>query len=271
MLFAILPCVDLFPMKQAYFRNFLIVLVAFAPFLVHAQGFGLPSGFELKKFEANQSQAMYFLQCDSAWQRVAAFDHLPATKDVVCYPDKKGWKVVAGKVDTSGFKEATYYIVDAKNQVTISKKKFDTIQVAAMGRALNNANIALAKLNIKAPSWKKFSKINQDLTITVWAFPDADAEGNIWYGPECAWYYSADGKNLVTSKIVNKAPMVAGKSGSVLNVSCPTEKMPTIGTIWLAHRFKLTYNEVNVSYKTGTSTLHYNVAEKTYAWDHAAN
>jgi hypothetical protein len=269
MLFALLhhlPC----PMKQNYFRFFLIVLVSFAPFLAFSQGFGLPPGFELKKFEANQAQAMYFLQYDSAWQRVAAFDHLPQSKDAICYPDKKGWKVVAGTADTSGFKDATYYIVDSKNAVTISKKKFDTVQVASMGRALYNSGVALNKLNIKAPSWKKFAKVNLDQSITIWAFPDADASGNIWYGPECAWYYSPNGMALMTSKIVNKAPMMAGKSGSVLNVSCPTEKMPTIGTIWLAHRFKLTYNEVNVSYKTGTSTLHYNVAEKTYAWDHTA-
>lgn len=258
-------------MKQAYFRTFLIILVSFAPFMAIAQGFGLPPGFELKKFEANQAQVMYFLDYDSAWQRVAAFDHLPATKDVICYPDKKGWKVVAGKVDSTGFKEATYYTVDLKNVVTISKKKFDTVQVASMGRALYNANIALAKLNIKAASWQKFSKINLDQTITVWAFPDADASGNIWYGPECAWYFSPDGRRLVTSKIVNKAPMMAGKTGTALNVSYPVEKMPTIGAIWLAHRFKLTYNEVNVSYKTGISTLHYNVLEKTYAWDHTAN
>ena len=258
-------------MKQAYLRTLLIAFISLTSFLASAQGFGLPAGFELKKFEANQTQAMYFLQYDSVWERVMAFDHLPATKDVICYSDKKGWKVVAGTVDTSGFKEAVYYIVDAKNQVTVSKKKFDTVQVASMGRALNNANIALAKLNLKAPSWKKFVKINLDQSITVWAFPDKDASGNIWYGPECAWWYSPNGKTLTTTKIVNKPAVMAGAAGSVLNVSCPTEKMPTIGTIWLAHRFKLKYNEVNVSYKTGTSTLHYNVAEKTYAWDHTAN
>ncbi len=258
-------------MKQSYFRNFLIVLIFFAPVLVCAQGFGLPAGFELKKFEANQLQAMYFLQYDSAWQRVAEYAHLPKTKDVICYSDKRGWKVIAGTVDSSGFKEATYYIVDAKNVVTISKKKFDTIQVASMGRALFNANKALAKLNLKIASWNKFAKINLDQSITIWAFPDADASGNIWYGPECAWYYSPNGRNLVTSKIVNKLPQIAGKTGGVLNIALPTEKMPTIGTIWLSHHWKLTYTEIKVTYKTGTSTLLYNIAEKTYAWDHAAN
>lgn len=258
-------------MKKSYLLTFLIILLSAAPFLVSAQGFGLPAGFELKKFEANQLQAMYFLQYDSAWQRVAAFDNLPATKDVICYSDKKGWKVVAGTVDSSGFKNATYYIVDEKNVVTVSKKKFDTLQVASMGRALFNANKALAKLNHKVASWKKFAKTNLDHSITIWAFPDTDASGTIWYGPECAWYYSPNGQQLMTSKIVNKAPVMAGKTGSVLNFSCPTEKMPTIGTIWLSHRWKLVYNEINISYKTGTSTLHYNAAEKTYAWDHAAN
>ncbi|CAN5780948.1 hypothetical protein BH11BAC7_BH11BAC7_19000 [soil metagenome] len=258
-------------MKHAYTRISLITLIAFAPAFLIAQGFGLPAGFELKKFEANQSQAMYFLEYDSAWQRVAAFDHLDDNKDFICYQDKRGWKVVAGKADTSGFKEAAYYNVDLKNQVTLSKKKFDTIQVTAMGRALHNANLALAKLNITAPSWRKFSKVNPDQTITIWAFPDADAAGNVWYGPECSWWYSPNGKTLSTSKIVNKPAVMAGKAGNTLTVNCPTEKMPTIGTIWLAQRWKIRYNEVNVTYKTGTSTLHYNVAEKTYAWDHSAN
>ncbi|MCX6311919.1 MAG: hypothetical protein NT084_09840 [Bacteroidetes bacterium] len=226
----------------------------------------------MKKFQANEDQAMFFLQYDSAWQRVATFDHLPATKDFICYPNKSGWKVVAGTVDSSGFKkDATYYMVDAKNIVTISKKKFDTIQVASMARALYNSSIALSKLNMKVSGWKKFSKINLDQSITIWNFPDADASGNIWYGPECTWYYSSNGRVPVTSKIVNKVPLMSGKSGAVLNLSCPTEKMPTIGLIWLAHRYKLSYNEINISYKTGTSTLHYNVAEKTYAWDHVAN
>jgi hypothetical protein len=258
-------------MKQAYLRIFLLVFAAIPPFIAFAQGFGLPPGFELKKFQANEDQAMYFLQYDSAWQRVVAFDRLAASKDFICYPDKKSWKVVTGTADTSGFKDATYYIVDSKNQVTVSKKKFDTLQVANMGRALNNANTALKKLNIKIPQWEKFTKINLDQTITVWAFPDADASGNIWYGPECAWYFSPNGQTLVTSKIVNKAPMMAGKAGTTMNLSCPTEKMPTIGMIWLAHRYKLTYNEVNVSYKTGTSTLRYDKDQKTYAWDHVAN
>ena len=140
-----------------------------------------------------------------------------------------------------------------------------------MGRGLYNAKIALEKINNKVTGWRKFVKLNTDMTVVVWAFPDIDAAGNIWYGPECTWYYTPDGRKLSTSKIVNKAPVMAGKNGSVLNLSCPTDKMPTVGTIWLAHKYKLVYNEINVTYKTGTSTLHYNPTEKTYAWDHAAN
>lgn len=259
-------------MKQTYFSILLSLLLPLIPTAIFAQGFGLPPGFELKKFQANEDQALYFLQYDSACQRVAAFDHLPASTDFICYSTKSGWKVVAGKIDSAGFnKTATYYMVDSKNNVTLQKKKFDTLQVASMAIALYKSSVALSKLNIKTPVWKKFVKINLDQTITVWAFPDADASGNIWYGPECAWYYSADGKTPITNKIVNKAPLMAGKSGNVLNLTCPTEKMPTIGLIWLAHRYKLVYNEINISYKTGTSTLHYNVDEKTYAWDHVAN
>jgi hypothetical protein len=258
-------------MKQPYFRLFLFALIFSAPALAFAQGFGLPTGFELKKFQANEDQALFFLQYDSACQRVTVFDHIPTTKDFIAYPDKRGWKVVAGTVDSSGFKEANYYLVDAKGIVTLSKKKFDTIQVASMGRALYYSTVALSKLNIKASSWKKFSKINLDMSVVVWAFPDTDASGNIWYGPECSWYYSPDGRHQTTNKIVNKAPMMAGKSGTTLNVSCPTEKMPTIGLIWLAHRYKLDYEQINISYKTGTSTMHYDKAMKTWAWDHSAN
>ncbi|CAN5380180.1 hypothetical protein BH09BAC5_BH09BAC5_15170 [soil metagenome] len=258
-------------MKQSYVRIFFIMLTTFAPILAFTQGFGLPLGFELKKFQANETEALYFIDYENACQLVTDFDHVPSSKDFVCYTDKKGWKVVAGTVTEDGFKDESYYFVDAKNQVSVSKKKFDTIQVTAMATALYNATVALKKLNIHASVWKKFMKINLDQTITVWAFPDIDATGNIWYGPECAWYYSSNGKSLVTSKIVNKAPMLAGKSGQILNLSCPSEKMPTIGTIWLAHYLQLKYNEVNITYKTGTSTYHYNPADKTYAWDHTAN
>ncbi len=258
-------------MKQPYTRIlFFFVLVLLAPRMANAQ-FGLPPGFDLKQFQKNEEQAMFFLQYDSAWQQVAGFDHLPASKDVICYPDKKGWKVVAGTADSSGMKDAGFYQVDTKKTVTAARKKFDTVQVASMARALYNASVALTKLNIKATGWRKFVGINLDGTITVWAFPDMDGSGNIWYGPECAWYFSRDGRKLNTSKIVNKAPLMAGKAGQALNLSCPTDKMPTIGTIWLSHKYKLSYNEINVKYKTGTSTLYYNKAEKTYSWEHTAN
>jgi hypothetical protein len=258
-------------MKQFYTRLLLFLLLPLLPATAFAQGFGLPPGFELKKFQANEDQAIWFLQYDSAYQFVAAFDHISAPKDFICYPDKKGWKVVVGTVDSSGFTNPVFYQVDAKNVVTVARKKYDTIQVANMGRGLYNAKQALVKINNKVTGWRKFVKINTDQTVVVWAFPDIDAAGNIWYGPECAWYFNPDGRTLSTSKIINKAPMMAGKAGTTLNLSCPTDKMPTVGTIWLAHKYKLTYNDVNVSYKTGTSTLHYNVAEKTYAWDHTAN
>ena len=141
-----------------------------------------------------------------------------------------------------------------------------------MARALHSANEALAKMANKAPAgWRKFVKVNADQTITVWTFCDSDASGTIWYGPECSWYFSADGRSLVTSKIVNKAPVMAGKSGQTLNLSCSTEKMPTLGIIWIAHRYKTSFTEINVSYKTGTSTFRYNTNEKTYAWEHSAN
>ncbi|HTL81453.1 MAG TPA: hypothetical protein VL651_07100 [Bacteroidia bacterium] len=261
-------------MKQHYIRTVLLVFLAFTGRTVSAQ-FGLPTGFDVKTFQKNEDQAMWFLQYDSAYQAVATFDHLGSDKDFICIPDKKNWKVVVGTLDAeTGFKAgAAYYIVDAKKAVTVSdKKKFDTLTVAAMGRALYSSNQSVTKANISAPGgWRKFTKVNDDKSITVWEFCDTDASGNIWYGPECAYYYSADGKNLSTSKVVNKTPLMAGKSGTTLNLSCPTDKMPTIGAMWVARRFMLQYPEVNIAYKTGTSTLRYNTTEKTYAWEHAAN
>lgn len=259
-------------MKQSYFRFLLILLLA-CPLLISAQGFGLPPGFDLKAFQKNEEQALWYLQYDSTWQFVSTFDHISGNKDYICYPDKRGWKTVCGSVDSSGFKaDASFYQIDSKHVVSTAKKKFDTVLVASLGRALYNANMALAKLNIKsAAGWRKFVRVNLDQTITVWAFCDTDASGNIWYGPECAWYYSADGRTLTTSKVVNKAPMMAGKTDQYLNFSCPTDKMPSIGTIWLAHKYKANFPEINVKYKTGVSTLRFNAAEKTYSWEHAAN
>jgi hypothetical protein len=141
-----------------------------------------------------------------------------------------------------------------------------------MGRALFNSKTALARLTVKpAAGWRRFVKINADQTITVWAFCDADPSGAIWYGPEYAWYYSADGRKLNTSKAINKSPLLAGKSAQSLNFSCPTDKMPSVGTIWIAHKYKMAYPEINISYKTGVSTLRYNKDEKTYSWEHTAN
>lgn len=259
-------------MKKNYFC-FLLLLILSGAAKMFAQGFGLPPGFDLKTFQKNEEQALWFLQYDSTWQFVSNFDHITGGKDYICYQDKRGWKVVAGTVDSSGFKAgASFYQVDSKHNVTAAKKKFDTIQVAAMGRALYNANMALAKLNIKsAAGWRKFARVNLDQSITVWVFCDADASGTIWYGPEFAWYFSPNGRKLNTSKIINKTPMMAGKNGEVINLSCPADKMPSIGTIWLAHKYKGKYPEINVKYKTGTSTLRYNVAEKTYSWEHVAN
>ena len=260
-------------MKHTYPRLFLCFLLLLTVPAFSQGGFGLPPGFDLKTFQKNEEQAMYFLQYDSAWQFVSAFDHLPASKEYICYQDKRGWKVVAGTIDSSGFKsDAVYYTVDNKHVVTVARKKFDTVQVTAMAHAYYNAGKALAKLNIKSSAgWHKFVRVNLDQSITVWAFPEADASGAIWYGPECSWYYSPNGTQLMTSKIVNKAPQMAGKAANALNMNCPTDKMPTVGTIWLAHKYKKSYSDINISYKTGTSTLRFNEAEKTYAWEHVAN
>lgn len=250
-----------------------VLLSAFVFFLatlnISAQGgFGLPAGFDLKQFQKNEELALWFIQYDSTILRVTQFDRAASGKDFICYQDKKGWKVAAGKLDSLGLKNASWFAVDGKNTVTAMKKPGDTVLVSAMARAVFNANKLHAKLKMADASWKKYVKQNTDLTFTVYMFCDTDAAGNVWYGPECMWWFSANGNNLVTTKVTNKAPMMATASGKTLSFSCPTEKMPSLGTIWMTHRIMSQYPEVAVSYKTGTSTLNYNSAEKTYSWQH---
>ena len=256
-------------MKQHYIIIFLFLFLFCAPILSVAQ-FGLPAGFELKKFQENENESFYFLQYDSAYLRVSQYESITTYKDHICYADKRGWKVIVGTVDSSGFKQANYYHVDYKGIVTAVKKKFDTIQVAALGRALFNANISIQKMNNNTSSWKIFSKIKIDMTISIIAFPAEDADGNIWYGPEFAQYYSIDGRQTISTKIVNKVPTVASRSKEELTIICTAEKTPPIGIIWLAHRYKLDYNIINVTYKAGASSLHFDHATKTYAWEHIA-
>lgn len=257
-------------MKQ---RLPLIFILIALPLTFFAQGgFGLPPGFDLKQFQKNEEQALWFIQYDSMIIRVQTFDRGMMGKDFVCYQDKKGWKVVAGTIDSAGIKGTRWFQVDAKNTVSEMKKKGDTVLVASMARALYNGDIQLKKLKLESSAvWKKYARVNADLTITVSMFCDQDASGVIWYGPECNWWFSSDGTALVTTKVINKAPLQAVISGTTINLSCPTEKMPTVGTMWLAYRVMQKYPQVNVAYKTGTSTLSYNATFGTYSWQHAAN
>lgn len=258
-------------MKQ---RLPLLLILLALPAVFFAQGFGLPSGFDLKQFQKNEEQALWFIQYDSMIVRVQAFDRGLAGKDFICFQDKKGWKVVAGTIDSAfGLKERKWFSVDAKNVVTEMKKEGDTTLATSMGRALYNGAIAHRKLKLSTSAvWKKYIRQNADLTYTVSYFCDQDAGGVIWYGPECNWWYSADGTSLVTTKIsANKVPMMAGVAGNSITLSCPAEKMPTVGTMWMAYRLMLKYPTINIAYKTGTSTLTYNATFKNYSWMHAAN
>jgi hypothetical protein len=252
-------------MKRALLTATAIFLLVFAS---HAQGgFGLPAGFDLKQFQKNEELALWLIQYDSTVMRVIEFDRAAANQDIVCYQEKKGWKIAVGKIDSMGIKVSSWYAMSGKT-VTPSKKTSDTSIVNAMARSLFNANKLHAKLKFNDVPWKKYVKQNADLTFTVYMFCDKDGSGNVWYGPECMWWFSANGNNLVTTKVTNKAPMMAGVTGKVLSMSCPTEKMPSLGVLWMCHRIMAQYPEIAVSYKTGTSTLNYNVAEKTYSWQH---
>lgn len=257
-------------MKQ---RLPLLIILFLLPATIFAQGgFGLPPGFDIKQFQKNEEQAFWFIQYDSMITRVQTFDRGLNGKDFLCYQDKKGWKVVAGKIDSAGIKGTKWFAIDSKNAVSEMKKPGDTVLVNSIARALFNGDIQHRKMNLQGDAvWKKYARVNADQTITVTMFCDQDASGVIWYGPECNWWFSADGTTLVTTKCINKAPLAAGIAGTTLNLSCPTEKMPTVGTMWLAYRLMRKYPSVNVSYKTGTSTLTYNATTGTYSWMHSAN
>ena len=254
-------------MKKNYLFSVLFLMIIAGT--LKAQ-FGLPMGFNVKEFKKNEETALWILLYDTVTMKVRNFDRIPADKEVIAVQDKSGWKVVAAELTAGSYQNATYYTVDNKYTVTAMKRKPDTTALVAVSRAMYQANENLKKLNIKVSNWKKAVKINADQTIHVFAFCDGDANGTIWYGPECIWYFTADGKNLSASKIVNKAPMMAGKAGNVLNVNCPTDKMPTLGLIWLAHRYKTSFATVNVAYKTGTSTYLFNKDQGIYSWEHMA-
>lgn len=249
---------------------FLAALLIF-PAVFFAQGFGLPPGFDLKQFQKNEEQALWFIQYDSMIVRVQAFDSETAGKDFICFQDKKGWKVITGEIDSAaGIKGRKWYSIDAKNVVTVLKKEGDTALAKAMGHALYNARLQHEKLKLpESAVWKKYIRQNQDLTFTVTYFCDQDAGGVIWYGPECNWWFTSDGTGLVTSKVINKPPVMGGVSGNVLSMSCPNEKMPTVGTMWMSYRVMQKYPNISVAYKTGTSTLTYNPASGTYSWMHS--
>lgn len=258
-------------MKQ---RLPLLIALLVLPTVFLAQGFGLPPGFDLKQFQKNEEQALWFIQYDSMIVRVQNFDRGSSGKDFICFQDKKGWKVIAGTIDSAkGLKDRKWFSIDAKNVVTEMKKESDSTLAMAMGHALYNGNLQHQKLKLSSPSWKKYIRQNADMTFTVTYFCDQDAGGVIWYGPECNWWFSSDGMSLVTTKVINanKPPMMAGVAGTTLNFSCPAEKMPTVGMMWMAYRVMQKYPSINIVYKTGTSTLTYNMNSKTYSWMHAAN
>lgn len=269
MLFVLMPEHQPTTMKQ---RLPLLLLLFVLPLTFFAQGgFGLPPGFDLKQFQKNEEQAHWFIQYDSMITRVQTFDRGLAGKEFVCFQDKKGWKVIAGSIDSTGITNDRWFQVDSKNVVSEMKKKGDTVLVEALARALYNGGLAHKKLKLGGAVWDKFARQNEDKTITVTMFCDQDASGMVWYGPECNWWFTADGETLVTTKVINQAPILAGISGTTMNLSCPKEKMPTVGTMWIAYRMMLKYNIVNIAYKTGTSTLTYNTTFKSYSWMHAAN
>jgi hypothetical protein len=255
-------------------RLLLLIALLILPTVFFAQGFGLPPGFDLKQFNKNEEMALWFIKYDSMIVRVQTFDRGTVGKDFICFEDKKGWKVVAGRIDSArGIIERKWFAVDAKNVVTEMKKEGDTVLITSMGHALYNGAEAHKKLKLSTTTiWKRYIRQNADLTFTVSYFCDQDASGVIWYGPECNWWYSSDGMSLVTTKIsANKTPLMASSAGNFLNFSCPAEKMPTVGTVWMAHRIGTKYPNVHIIYKTGTSTLTYNPTTGSYSWMHAAN
>jgi|GEM_PF-3351120 len=255
-------------------------LYAFAllilPFAARAQ-FGLPQGFDVKTFQKDEETVFWLLNYDSAMIKApvpamqidAPFDDL-----AFAYQDKKSnWHVLHGKLDSGRYRIAAHFLLDAKGRMQSAKEKTDTAMLSSAGRALRNAHHEMRKS--LPDDWQKMNRYirrNADNSWTVWFLPEYSEGAYAIYGAELTYYYNAAGTQLMTSKRYLKTLQHEKPDADKdVVIDYSTEKMPTLGAMYFAHSFKSKFKSVGIRYKKGTSTVTYTPAERTYAWQHAAD
>jgi hypothetical protein len=246
-----------------------LLLLFCIPAAVSAQ-FGLPSGFDFKAFTSQEELALWLIQYDTAQYRIQQFDATTQRETQICLPLKDdAWKVYSGKIDSTGMLNVRMFTINSKGKIELSKKVNDTGSVNAMARALFDAQKEVRNINLFSSS-RDFVRVNTDNSITVWCFPENVDKQNISYGPELIFWYSEDGKTMITTKHKSYTLQKAEIEAGVLLFQIPNDKMPMISLIYLAHRFCTTYPELKIAYKTGISTFYYRIAEHTSSWQHQA-
>ncbi|MCU0433771.1 MAG: hypothetical protein MUC87_09990 [Bacteroidia bacterium] len=247
-----------------------LILILFTFLAVHAVNaqFGLPPGFDIKAFQQTEREVNWMLECDTARQLVQQADEATVQQTLICIQNTKntGWQVYAGQLDSNGLFKQVRYTISEKGKVEKQSKPGDTTQCDAMARALWQAHKLSLKYN--RPEAKQFYvHVNADLSITVNAFTVMSSASRIEYDDECNWWFSADGKRLVTSKIirhgVNAVDPVNGIPQFIIR-----EKMPTAGIMYNIYRFR--YPSATVEYRTGISTCHFKANEGMRTWEHVA-
>lgn len=247
----------------------IIFLLCGFSFSAYAQ-FGLPPGFDIKAFKQQEDLALWMLQYDSAQYRIHQFDTSTVRETQICIPAKdNGWKVYSGKLDSNGLSRVHLFLISGKGKIERQTKTTDTTLSDAMARALYNARLELSKMNYTS-AWRNFIRTNLDNSITVWAFPDNTNCTSTFYGPELSWWYSEDGLKVIATKHKTPALQGAKKQAGITTYELLSEKMPSLELIYIAHRFRRSCTELNIIYKTGTSTFFYRAEEQTTSWQHQA-
>lgn len=260
------------------FKYIFVTLLLLAPAGMYAQ-FGLPPGFDTKAFSKDEETIFWLLKYDSVTQQTPA-PHIemnfPEYAISFAWSDKKNnWHVVYGKLDSlNQFRKTTHHTINTKNKVAISKDKLDTAFTGGAARALTNGQLQLKK--DMPDDWNKmqgFVKRNPDNSYTVWFLPGNYRRSTVYYGMDCTYYFDAKGNHIVASKKNVKTAIRSAEKNPEQDITLdyPAEKMPTFGAMFFAYQQQANFKSIVLKYKKGSSTLTYNRADKTYAWEHAAN
>jgi hypothetical protein len=260
------------------FKYISVTLLLLAPAGMFAQ-FGLPPGFDTKAFSKDEETIFWLLKYDSVMQQTptpAMELNQPEDDAAFAWTDKKNnWHVVHGTLDTANrFHAASHHTVNSKNKVASSKDKIDSEFADGAARALRNGLLQLKK---DMPNdWNKmqrFVRRNIDNGYTVWFLPENKSGNTAYYGMDCTYYFDAKGNHITASKKNTKTAIrsVEKNREQDITLEYPAEKMPTFGVMYFAYQQEANFKSIAVKYKKGTSTLTYNPADKTHAWEHAVN